>query len=180
MSLSPSESEQSRATQDIAVEELTCAKCGQPHRLGELICPQCGMLLAKGGQTQQIKIPALPERRKPHHGAAFADNPRSIALEIEGHSISMPVKDIIVLGRTSEDPDDPQPDIDLSPYGAHKNGVSRRHVQIRHQGFMTYVTDLGSSNGSWLNGQRLTKNRERLLRSGDELWLGRLKIRIKY
>ncbi len=176
--LFPSSQEPTGASERAA--KLVCPNCEQPHRLGELICPQCGTLLARGGQTHQISAPELPARRKTHHGEAYANNPRSVHFEIDGQSLSLPVKHTLVVGRLSDIPGDSQPDLDLSPYSANECGVSRRHIQIRHQGLMTYVADLGSSNGTWLNGQRLIQDRERLLRNGDELQLGHLHIRIRF
>jgi hypothetical protein len=164
----------------ISVVKPLCPKCGQPHRLGELICPQCGALLAHAGQTQQINIVDLPARRKTRHGEAYASDQKAISFDINGQQLSMPIKDSLVIGRQSDIADDVQPDLDLSPFDAHACGVSRRHVEIRHQGFLTYVIDLGSSNGTWLNGQRLIQSKERLLRNGDELQLGHLKIRIRF
>jgi FHA domain-containing protein len=172
-------SEQPTGTSESAAKPV-CPNCEHPHRLGELICPLCGMLLARGGRTHQIEITELPARRKTRHGEAYADNPKSIYFEIDGLHVSMPLKQTIILGRQSDSPDDPQPDLDLGPYNAHERGVSRRHVLIRYQGLMTYVTDLGSSNGTWLNGVRLAQNRERLLRNGDELQLGRLRLNIRF
>jgi len=165
---------------ELAAGRPLCPNCAQPHRLGELICPECGALLARGGQTQKINVMDLPERRKTRHGEAYAQDQKSISFDINGQHLSMPIKASIILGRQSDSPDDAQPDLDLSPYSAQECGVSRRHVEIRHQGFLTYVIDLGSSNGTWLNGQRLIHSKERLLRNGDELQLGHLKVRIRF
>ncbi len=173
-------SEKQPIDNEITATRPLCPNCGQPHRLGELICPQCGMLLAHGGQTHKIGVTELPERRRTRHGEAYARDQKSISFEVGGQQLSMPMREQLVLGRLSDIPDDVQPDLDLGPYNAHECGVSRRHVEIRHQGFLTYVVDLGSSNGAWLNGQRLIQNKERLLRNGDELQLGRLKMRIRF
>jgi pSer/pThr/pTyr-binding forkhead associated (FHA) protein len=48
--------------------------------------------------------------------------------------------------------------------------VSRRHAEIRREGDRCYVTDLGSSNGTWVGGRRV--ERDRLVRGGDQLLLG--------
>jgi FHA domain len=163
-----------------AEQQPMCPNCGHPHRLGELICPVCGLLLARGGTTQQINLSEIPERKKPRHGQAFVEHSKSICFEVAGQHLSVPLKSAVVLGRGSDISDDAQPDLDLGPYNAHKYGVSRRHARIRYEGFMTYISDLGSSNGTWLNGQRLVVNKERLLRNGDELQLGQLRIRVKF
>ncbi|HHP7246309.1 MAG TPA: FHA domain-containing protein [Elainellaceae cyanobacterium] len=54
--------------------------------------------------------------------------------------------------------------------------VSRRHAVIGHHssiGF--YVTDVGSSNGTWVNRRKLAPMERRSLQDGDLLQLGSLK-----
>jgi class 3 adenylate cyclase len=48
--------------------------------------------------------------------------------------------------------------------------ISRRHARIRHEGEDLVVEDLGSSNGTWVNGNRVERA---VLRPGDVLTLGR-------
>jgi|GEM_PF-132987 len=50
--------------------------------------------------------------------------------------------------------------------------VSRRHAQIENQNGSAIVTDLGSANGSYINGQRMTPSSPVTLRSGDSLRFG--------
>ena len=54
--------------------------------------------------------------------------------------------------------------------------VSRRHAEIRTVGSGRYaVFDLGSANGTWLNGRRVTAPKE--LSNGDELSIGSMRMR---
>jgi hypothetical protein len=48
--------------------------------------------------------------------------------------------------------------------------VSRQHAEIRPRGGSWVITDLGSTNGSQLNGRRLDGSE--VLRNGDEIELG--------
>jgi hypothetical protein len=50
--------------------------------------------------------------------------------------------------------------------------VSRRHAQIENQNGVAVVTDLGSANGSYINGQRMSPSSPVTLRSGDSLRFG--------
>ncbi len=43
-----------------------------------------------------------------------------------------------------------------------------------------YVSDLNSTNGTWLNGQHLIPFNEYLLHAGDELRLGLLKVEVRF
>jgi hypothetical protein len=50
--------------------------------------------------------------------------------------------------------------------------VSRRHVQFENRNGQVFVTDLGSANGSYINGQRLSPNVPQPFRPGDTLRIG--------
>ena len=71
-------------------------------------------------------------------------------------------------------------DFDLTPFKALEKGVSRVHARITRDNELTHVIDLSSTNGTYLNGFRLIANQARILRSGDELILGRLKVVVKF
>ncbi len=50
--------------------------------------------------------------------------------------------------------------------------VSRRHFQVRFESDVFYISDLGSTNGTYLNGTKLNPNEEQILRDGDVVGLG--------
>jgi pSer/pThr/pTyr-binding forkhead associated (FHA) protein len=70
------------------------------------------------------------------------------------------------------------PDLDLSPDGGLEGGVSRRHCKVHQRGSTYLVEDVGSANGTFLNGQRLTPYLPHVLKDGDELQLGTVKLQI--
>ncbi len=70
--------------------------------------------------------------------------------------------------------------VDLTPYNACELGVSRKHAAIRDDLDGVEVIDLSSTNGTYLNGQRLIPHVPRLLREGDEIRLGLLRVRVQY
>jgi pSer/pThr/pTyr-binding forkhead associated (FHA) protein len=81
------------------------------------------------------------------------------------------------LGRIS-DGQPIMPDIDLSPYQAYANGVSRLHAVIKQAGHHVLVVDLGSVNGTYVNGKRLNPNVEQTVNNGDIISLGKLKMQV--
>lgn len=54
--------------------------------------------------------------------------------------------------------------------------VSRRHAEVRRQGTGFVVVDLGSTNGTRVNGAQV---KERLLNNGDEITVGATKLRFE-
>jgi hypothetical protein len=69
----------------------------------------------------------------------------------------------------------PGADVDLRPYGASAQSVSRRHVRIRQTSTGFTIEDLGSHNEASLNGERLSPGQIYPLASGDRLALGELR-----
>ena len=166
---------------DLSSLALTCPVCGLVNRPGELACSRCGTILAAGGTTR--KLDADDEPPKPVSwptGDVIVTGQAPIIFEIEGRELTVPVGETITIGRQSDVPDDSRPDVDLGEFGAGDKGVSRKHIKIKRKNILVYVADLGSTNGTLLNGRRLIPNAERLLRNGDELQLGRLKIKVKF
>ncbi|PJF33808.1 MAG: hypothetical protein CUN57_01180, partial [Phototrophicales bacterium] len=67
---------------------------------------------------------------------------------------------------------------DLRLYGAAERGVSRVHCQLEIKDGQLHVTDLGSSNGTYVAGKRLVPHQPYILKKGEDLALGRLPIQI--
>jgi hypothetical protein len=70
--------------------------------------------------------------------------------------------DAVVIGRL------PECEVTLSD-----SNVSRRHAELRRKGDGVFVTDLGSTNGTRVNGAPI---REQLLASGDEISVGSTRL----
>jgi pSer/pThr/pTyr-binding forkhead associated (FHA) protein len=86
----------------------------------------------------------------------------------------------LVIGRNTDN-SAMRPDVDLEAEGA-KQGVSRLHLALWYESRDSAIQayDLGSANGSYINGQRIHPREIRLLRNQDELRLGRLVLRVRY
>lgn len=164
---------------------IICPFCGFTKNLeGTLFCEECGQSL-KGGNavlpTRQLDPSANELAAKATWGTARFGQDASIIMHVRDAAtpvIIQPAKKT-VLGRA--DMNSPQkPDVDLTPYGALDKGVSRIHAAImRNEDTLTLV-DMGSANGTHLNGQRLVPEQPRILRDGDEIRLGKLVAHIYF
>ena len=67
----------------------------------------------------------------------------------------------------------------LSDYVLSRNTVSRLHVRIDQEGDRYYLTDLNSTNGTWVNGRKLEANERTELAAGDEVSIAELKFRFR-
>lgn len=74
------------------------------------------------------------------------------------------------------------PDIDLARSNGARLGVSQLHMSIRYlpEDEVLQVLDLGSTNGSFLNGEPLFPDEPRALHHGDELRVGLLAFMIEF
>lgn len=90
-------------------------------------------------------------------------------------TVSLDVWRVTVLGRA-----DPmsafRPDVDYAPYGAVRYGVSRRHALLRPHNGRLDIVDQNSTNGTWVNGQRLMPGQGYPLDNGDTIELGALRM----
>jgi FHA domain len=83
----------------------------------------------------------------------------------------------LVVGR-ADNVTDYVPEIDLSPHGAYRLGLSRRHAIILRDNERLVVKDLNSRNGTFVNGTIVASGGSQILRDGDELRFGNLAMRV--
>ena len=165
-----------------------CPACGRQYRAGTLFCQECGVYLPTGSPLRTDPLPeegqAAP-RAYPWTADAQADpegeTPTAVRITIleAGRQVLLPVVPETHLGRL----DAAQgifPELDLSPDGGMEAGVSRRHAKIYHLTGRFFVEDLGSANGTFVNGRRLVPYLPHPLQAGDELRIGRLKMVVEF
>lgn len=164
---------------------ITCPSCQHQEITGAIFCSECGALLegdtglttqtidAKSTNSlkdifsdlQKLAPPTLPES-----GVAFC------VIE-SGQIISLTERDEFTLGRSAEG-QPILPDLDLSSHRAYEYGVSRLHASIKITENQIIVTDLGSVNGTRINGQKIPSHKPCALNHGDILTLGKLKLQL--
>ena len=172
---------------------VECPVCQVSYVANTLFCTECGLYLLDSeelstdplemadvrwqgdGDGLQIKDKDLPDT-----------GPLVVRLEIAANSATVEPSDLarelhvalvqpIRIGRM--DPaQDIFPDVDLTDDHAMEHGVSRVHACIFRQEDVVAVEDLGSTNGTLLNGKRLAPYLPQRLKHGDQLQLGQLLI----
>ncbi|RJP46830.1 MAG: FHA domain-containing protein [Anaerolineaceae bacterium] len=162
---------------------ILCKNCLHKNPPGAIFCAECGAQLAAGEiATQSIrtdKVAPSTDRGKPVSiPKPITDNAwASLHLMDSGQILSLADRNEYTLGRLGEG-QPVVPDLDLSPHQAYAAGVSRIHALIKRDGKRVTVMDLGSANGTYVNGKRLASNSERLLNHGDVVALGKFKFQI--
>lgn len=167
---------------------VTCPHCGKSNQKHEVVCYSCGQLLALS--ASEFETHSLAETNDLAYSNDFFSADSTLILQIratntrEAKTFQVRPQKIdheMVIGRTATG-SAVVPDIDLGPQGGDKLGVSRLHLTLRYESktHTLNVYDLGSSNGSYINGQRLHPHEVRVLRDGDELRLGKLVLNVRF
>jgi len=163
---------------------IVCSNCKHANLTGAMFCVECGAQLIGRDTlvTQSIAQENLAKRSKRDTGDLTAsvegeDAWANLHLLDTGQVLPLASRNEFTLGRISEG-QPIMPDIDLSPYQAYATGVSRLHAVIKHFGLEIIFMDLGSANGTFVNGTRLSPNTEQTLKHGDIIALGKLRIQV--
>ncbi|NWG06964.1 MAG: FHA domain-containing protein [Chloroflexi bacterium] len=162
---------------------IICTNCQHQNVSGAMFCAECGAqldgietLVTQAITDEQIEEELKKKAPRPEPVAA-GDSWLSLHLMDSGKILPLASRNEFTLGRLSEG-QPIMPDIDLTPYQAYASGVSRLHAVVKREGNRVVVMDLGSSNGTYLNGRRLNPHVEEPLNHGDIVAVGKLKIQI--
>lgn len=163
---------------------IVCSTCKHANMAGAMFCAECGaQLVGKDALiTQTITTDNFKKVKKEYTDDSFqpfdgSDAWGSLHLLDTGQVLPLSSRNEFTMGRISEG-QPIMPDIDLSPYQAYAAGVSRLHAVIKRDGDRLIFMDLGSANGTYVNGKRLNPNVEQLVHHGDVIALGKLKLQI--
>lgn len=138
----------------------------------------------RGIQTAMLHDPDIAEpmiEREPEPNAAMLTEGWRIQFKIGDQKKTLPLKARITIGRAVDsDANSNEINFDLTPFGAYHFGVSRHHsIMTLSDGYL-YLEDLGSTNGTRINGFQLTANQKYRLRDGDEIEFARLRSNILF
>jgi hypothetical protein len=132
-------------------------------------------------EDKTLSLRDLNYEMKSSIGTALLRQQATIRMSLAEANLEIPVllTGRVIVGRCEFDNSD-LVDVDLTPYGAREKGVSRRHAALYRTSHVLSVVDLGSHNGTYLNGLRLLPQQPRLLRSGDEVAFGAMLFHIHF
>ncbi len=162
---------------------IICPSCKHTEVDGTIFCSECGaqMIRFDGLQTQNFPDMPVPvdvtTAPMGEEAAEVAGAWISLHLLESGQILPVSERSDFTLGRVSDN-QPIMPDLDLSDYKAYDNGVSRLHAVIRRNQGSVMIMDLGSANGTYINGVRILPNIEQPLRHGDVVALGKLKMQV--
>jgi hypothetical protein len=164
--------------------------CRARHVSNTIYCTECGAYLLDQEEleTNPIELAKIKWLGK-NRPAPVKDSdlpkshPASVRLLVgEGdqqRELEVSLVKAVRLGRS-----DPKqsifPEIDLIDDLAMECGVSREHAAIFGRGEDVMIEDLGSTNGTLVNGNRLDPYIPEILKHGDQLQLGRLLIEVRF
>lgn len=158
-----------------------CPACALPCGLGLSVCPRCGRRFDAEDVTLEVdRRTVLAPFVHGALGAVSVDSDQPVMVEVDGQCLTLPIAPRVVLGRAggTSDPFDRRPHVDLAAFNAAQKGVSRKHAEISRKYGLIYLTDLGSTNGTVLNGTVLMPHASRVIRSDDVVRLGQLDLHI--
>lgn len=172
---------------------LTCChNCGAAAEVSGRFCGQCGFNLRMVRDlpnafplSAQAFIPVLSDdggaaamptlNLAAPPGDRFSFKPlappkRAELLHVQTQTLlKLPIRSVIHLGKPN---DRLPPDVDVSGF-PNTEIVSRVHAVLRVEGEAYYVEDMGSANGTYINGSPLNVGAKHRLAPGDRISLGK-------
>jgi pSer/pThr/pTyr-binding forkhead associated (FHA) protein len=167
---------------------IICPNCHNKEMDGALFCSECGAQLVveefsnthsfiNGELDTDILSQAIDEDQLADAAPVSGDVALSLFLVDSKKVIPLTGRTEYTLGRIAEG-QPILPDVDLSSYDAYTHGVSRLHAAVKMYNQRVVVVDLGSSNGTRVNGQKIVPNIDYPLNNGDIIALGKLRIQV--
>jgi len=145
------------------MSDLLCSQCNTPYESSDRFCEFCGQPFYRVEQANSAETPQQPLKQ-------------TIMLVLQNGK-RFKLDQTQWVGR-SDPANGWLPKIDLAGFGGVDGGVSRRHARIIMEAGQLFIEDVGSSNGTILNGVHLTIGQRFPIQSGDKLLFGRVYARV--
>jgi hypothetical protein len=162
--------------------KVLCPSCGSDNLPGTLFCLQCGTYLPSGGPLRTEPLPeqvdgdpAEPHRVGMEQEEASKMVQFNVVVQNTRRTVSLSADREIVVGRLDA-AHGIFPELDMTPDSGLEGGVSRRHARIYVREGVCFIEDLDSTNGTFLNGERITPYLPYAFQDGDVLTFGTLRL----
>lgn len=160
---------------------LTCPNCGHQNPAESTTCKKCRRIFANqlsiGRTTTSVSFESIQDLK--YYAVRLILNRNGIVVQSEEDKIAIPLGDKIYIGRDIVDGVF-KSYIDMSAYGALRFGMSRIHAMLETSSGHFQLMDLGSTNGSTIDGERMEPFRSYPLRDNAEVILGQFPILVQY
>jgi hypothetical protein len=172
---------------------IVCPNCNYARNPDDAyVCAQCSKPLPDSRST----LFRRPTRLLSPHVVSYDAAPTATApaeradrVALQASQIAIFIREVdepfvirlaadLIMGRYGGPNEAAPPMIDFAPFDAYGLGVSRQHAMLRRLGPDVGIVDLGSTNGTWINGVQIRPHETVLIRSGDRVALARLILRI--
>lgn len=136
--------------------------------------PEVHVAVPAAPPTPTFDAPTLPTQ--PHQSATAADTgvvAPALTFKFSGGAQFSPTTDVVNIGR-SDAAQDWHPELDVIPYGGGvpEMGVSRHHARLVREDGKYMLMDVGSTNGTYVNGTAIEYNKAAELKDGDTVAFG--------
>ena len=131
--------------------------------------------------TTTVELPIIATRPAIDPSPTMADAPAvdcvALIFPTGKLMVSLECGDEIILGRLHPS-NKIQPQVDLTEFGGGLHGASRLHAALRHDDDQWWIEDLDSSNGTWVDGERLAPYCPCRLNAKSKVTLANLEVEI--
>ncbi|MBW6471847.1 MAG: FHA domain-containing protein [Anaerolineaceae bacterium] len=172
---------------------IVCPNCHHKELPGALFCSECGARLIsldylttqsiKKTNTDNLDESMVEELKDKISSAEDSFSKHDISSDLALYlieakqTLQLAGRSEYTLGRIAEG-QPILPDVDLSPFDAYAQGVSRLHAALKINKNRIAIMDLGSSNGTRVNGQKIVPHVDYPISHNDQIALGKLRIQI--
>jgi len=165
-------------------DAIFCLVCHHKISADAKLCSFCGAPVTRSRPPERstLKVAPIPvataglESLSKRYLPKLPENSFALFIMEDDNPLIVKNSEVIYLGRFAQNPTSSS--VDLTKYGAAEMGVSRSHARINWSEGIYELEDLASSNGTWLNYQRLAYGTSYELHNGDVILLGQLQLTI--
>jgi hypothetical protein len=169
-------------THIVSDRPVLCPFCERYSAPNVTHCAHCGQPIQPSGlevTRQLFRAPLTLPAGRPSQDYFPPDANAVLQFLPSGHVLALALDKPAILGREGKS-HETFDHIDLTELNAVRHGVSRQHCKFRREGLQLVVTDLHSTNGTYLNDRRLEAGTDVIVLHGDKLILGTLHLLVTF